>query len=795
MLSSNRSEPVIFLFSVIFFLMAALIEVSAQPVTPKNKINIGFLLDMETEATSEYVHNLQREVSNLLKTKYAVEIAEKDIIRCDWSIDCIEENYRRLVNDSDIDIIIGLGVLSSGVLTKMTEYPKPVLVAGVIDPTLQQVPITPKNTSGVHNLTYLIMPHSLEEDMDAFHRLYSYGRIALVEDRRLLETMPEDNSLADYLSQKGITLLNVPIDSMETSVDGLSEKVDAVLIGSLYRFEKKDRAKLIEKINIQNLPTFSIWGAADLDLGALSATKPQMNMQRIFRRMALNIERIVDGEDPAELPLTIERQRHLYVNMDTARKIGFSPAWDIIMEAELVNPISETGTHMLGLRETIHEALSSNRTLEAQRKAYQIKEEDVALSKTELFPQLSLSANGTVINENNAVNGQAERTTSGAASLGQVIFSEQLFSNVTVKKHELNASLHSLNQVELNTVQDAGTAYLNILKAATNRRIRKDYLDLVKQNLTIANNRLKVGYAGAADVYRWESEMASAKNNLIEAHAAVLSAKQRLNQLLFRPIDEPVEIRDVSMTENLFNIYPEADLRKYLDNPASINIFKEFLVMEARENLPEIKELDEAVKANERLLLSYQRRRYLPNVLLNSQANHFFSRSGAGSEIPLPDDTSWQVGISATLPLFEGGKINTMKSQLRLAISRLEAQKADLVHSLELNLRNNVLDIIAKSFNIRLSKQAAEAGRKSLELVRDSYEKGLVSIVELLDAQNAAQIAELAEANAVYEYFTSYLNLERSMGRFMFLTPMSVQKDFFDRFETFYHERRTQRSE
>ena len=193
-----------------------------------------------------------------------------------------------------------------------------------------------------------------------------------------------------------------------------------------------------------------------------------------------------------------------------------------------------------------------------------------------------------MVDENQAVGGTAEKTVSGAATLDQVLFSESMLANLVVSRHELAASEYSLDQTELDTVQTSGVAYFDILRAMTNRRIRKDYMDLVKENLRIAKKRMAVGYAGAADVYRWERELASAKNGLIEAHTTLLATKQRLNQILFRPIDEEFSVADVSLSANLFLQYPEADLRTYVKNPAAMKLVTDFLVAEARENLPEI---------------------------------------------------------------------------------------------------------------------------------------------------------------------------------------------------------------
>ncbi len=774
------------------FLVGLRTETIAQSAPSTPIIRIGILLDVEKKATLAFIRQLETELTRLLQSRTTVSINPDSILSCDWSTDCIDKNYRHLAKDPAIDIILGLGPLSSALLARRPVYPKPVILVGVIDPALQKIPVTPEGTSGVHNLTFVMFPQTLEAELDTFHTLYPYKRIALVEDRRLMELIPRQNSLAALLADKGIEVHPIAVDSLDAVADQLAGTADAVIIGSLYRFEEIERAEFIEKVNRLKLPTFSIKGVDDLKLGALAATRPEADFPRLIRRVALNIERILDGEDPATLPLTFQRLGSLNINMTTARRIGFSPSWDILLEAELVYTETSAASAPLGLKETIHQALDANRTLAAKRQTYQSKEKDVALARAPLLPQVGASAGGRVIDENHAINGTAEKAVSGTAKLDQVIFSESLFTNLSVSRHDLLATGYSLGQTELDTVQTSGVAYFDILRALTNRRIRKDYLDLVKENLGIAKKRLAVGYAGAADVYRWESELASAKNGLIEAHATWLATKQRLNQILFRPIDEALSVADVRLSDNLFHQYPETDLRKIVNNPAVMKLAADFLVQEATATLPEIKEVDEAIRANERVLASYRRKRYLPDVAASAQADHIFSRTGAGSEVALPDEDSWQVGVNASWTLFPGGEISVRTRQLKIDISRLKTQRTDLIQSLELTLRNNVLDIVAKSFNITLSRQAAEAGAKNFDLVQNAYEKGQVSIVQLLDAQNAALTAKLAAANAVYEYFISYLNLERSMGRFVLLASKADQVDFSKRLIEYLDEKREQ---
>ena len=87
---------------------------------------------------------------------------------------------------------------------------------------------------------------------------------------------------------------------------------------------------------------------------------------------------------------------------------------------------------------------------------------------------------------------------------------------------------------------------------------------------------------------------------------------------------------------------------------------------------------------------------------------------------------------------------------------------------------------------IRLSRDAAEAARKNLDLVKDSYSRGVMSILDLLDAQNASLVAELGAANAVYDFIVDLMEVERSVGRFTFFMNPDEVESFFKRLEAYF---------
>ena len=88
----------------------------------------------------------------------------------------------------------------------------------------------------------------------------------------------------------------------------------------------------------------------------------------------------------------------------------------------------------------------------------------------------------------------------------------------------------------------------------------------------------------------------------------------------------------------------------------------------------------------------------------------------------------------------------------------------------------------------RRAAEAARAARNNLDLVTDSYSRGVVSIIDLLDAQNASLIADEAASNAVYDFLIDFIEVERAVGRFYFLAGPEERQQLFDRADAFYRE-------
>jgi outer membrane protein len=203
---------------------------------------------------------------------------------------------------------------------------------------------------------------------------------------------------------------------------------------------------------------------------------------------------------------------------------------------------------------------------------------------------------------------------------------------------------------------------------------------------------------------------------------------------------------------------------------------------------PELLGFDAAISAQERILLSAKRAFWLPSFAAQGSVSELLAESGEGkrSDSSL-DDTDWRVGVFATFPLVEGGgKFATIK-RAREELSRIQLEKQATSERIDQRLRSALHQASASYPNIRLSRSAAEAARRNLDLVTDQYARGLVSIVDLLDAQNSSLRADQDAENAVYNFLIDWMDVERATGRFDFLMTQGEREGYFQRLEVFFN--------
>ena len=211
------------------------------------------------------------------------------------------------------------------------------------------------------------------------------------------------------------------------------------------------------------------------------------------------------------------------------------------------------------------------------------------------------------------------------------------------------------------------------------------------------------------------------------------------------------------------------------------------MVQETLAASPELRQLDAALRAQERELENSQRAFYLPDV-------EFFGDLSAienvgGDTIPGlsdPGTWNWTLGVNAVLPLFEGDARRARSARARIELEEISAQREATQQRIEQRIRSNLYQSNASFIGINLSRAAAAAARRNLDLVLEKYQEGVVGILSLLDAQNSALVADLLAANAIFDYLVDLMGTQRAVGRFDYYRSAQDRQQFLDRLDAYF---------
>lgn len=773
---------------VLLFLML-LCCASGSLAAQTGEVQIGLLTDTDSSLSERFAAALEQEVEHLLGKQYRISIPVEKRIMTDWSRPKILEQYAALVADPAVDVIVAAGPLCSAVLVQQESFPKPLILIGILDYELQQIPLTEDKRSGVHNLTYILETRDFEADLDNFHGIYPFRKLAFLADEKLLNLLPEvKNWIKNYVAIKGSDLEIIPYrGDLEAMLQELDQTggIDAVFMGGLFSLKEGEQQRVIDHVNALKLPSYAFMGIEDVRMGALAGASPATNWQKAGRRIALNIEQILDGSDPAEFRTLIEFSSRLTLNMETARTIGFSPNWNTLARAELIAVGEYVAERRIDFRDVVEEALQANLNIDIERQTLAAAVEDVFAARAQLLPSLKAGISSTLIDDEHAGVAQAEQTTDASLTLTQLLYSDSAWANLAARKHLAESAREGYRQVVLDTVLTAGQNYLNILKAQSAVKIQRNNLELVRKNHEVAEYRRKVGYAGAADVYRLDSELATATSNLIAAQSSLRQARIELNEFLLRPLNEEFTLQETRLEDELLRRYGSGEIRVAVSNPRDLERLTGFLVQEARNEVPELKQLQQSLAAQERLLKSSQRKRMLPTASLSGTLSENLDRGGNGADQINVDDTSWNINLSVNWELYSGGGISSEARAARIERDRLRKQLHQSSRSVEKRLRNALLDLYVKETDLELAERAADASHKNYSLVQDSYQQGAATITALLDAQNAALAAEQSAESSVYDFYLAVLQVERALGSFAMTSTVEEQDAFYLRMQEF----------
>ena len=122
-------------------------------------------------------------------------------------------------------------------------------------------------------------------------------------------------------------------------------------------------------------------------------------------------------------------------------------------------------------------------------------------------------------------------------------------------------------------------------------------------------------------------------------------------------------------------------------------------------------------------------------------------------------------GANINIPIFNGFLYNAREREAKLRASAAEQQVRNMRDNIARDVRTAVLNAQEAFDRIGVTEEMLKQSNMALDLSQRRYNIGLSGIVELTQAQLSQTQAEIAEANARYDYATTLAVLRYQLGQ------------------------------
>jgi outer membrane protein TolC len=114
--------------------------------------------------------------------------------------------------------------------------------------------------------------------------------------------------------------------------------------------------------------------------------------------------------------------------------------------------------------------------------------------------------------------------------------------------------------------------------------------------------------------------------------------------------------------------------------------------------------------------------------------------------------------------LFTGGRRTARTEEARAGLQELEARRRELAAGIAVETRAAYLSAESAWQRMPLAAAGVEQADEALRIVADRYGNGLVTVVDLLEAQSAAEKARFDHLQAIYDYRAARVQLLLAAG-------------------------------
>ncbi|MDR0498602.1 MAG: TolC family protein [Holophagales bacterium] len=283
---------------------------------------------------------------------------------------------------------------------------------------------------------------------------------------------------------------------------------------------------------------------------------------------------------------------------------------------------------------------------------------------------------------------------------------------------------------ELNVLHGVAKAYLAVLAAKAETEVIQSRILAAQQFLNDVTAKLEVQSATVLDRLRAESELLAVMPDALQAEAGLKRAVEVLCGMLGLDPRTDLDLADMGLP-------PEVE-------GASKG--------EERSEIAQMKMQENMLKANNKIIRSDM----LPKFDLNAQYGYQASKTENLFKAPYDP---WRVTVSMRWPVFDGLRTSGRLAQNRAQLEQLQQTRINQERNFAVDMQSAERELVKAKAFLDAARKAHDTGQEALRVSRESFDLGLITSLDLLQAERTAhqlqsqlRRAELGVWGAIFDH-------------------------------------------
>ena len=383
---------------------------------------------------------------------------------------------------------------------------------------------------------------------------------------------------------------------------------------------------------------------------------------------------------------------------------------------------------VLSWQDCVREAAKNHPDLIAAEEVVKQSQANTHIVSSAIYPQINSSLTAASSRSNSGKGATVGDAYNYGLSASQLIFDgAKTLNNINAAGETLNASKQGYRFVSTTVRFNLRSAFINLLNAQENLMITREIFEIRRSNLELITLRYESGLEHKGALLTAEADLAQARYNMAQAQRNVDVALGQLTQQLGR--EKLVSMRVLGD----FQVQETAQ-----DKPDFVILIK---------NNPSLLQLDAQKKSAEFALKSVYGN-FSPTLTGSAGANN----NGAKWT---PKANQWNMGLSVSMPIFEGGlrfaQVDQARAVLNQLIANEKSTRDNLIYALEQNwavLQDAVENVDVQKLNLTATEERSKIAQAQYSIGFINFDNWTIIENNLVSAKQKFLAAEAAALSA-----------------------------------------------